>query len=208
VTRFALAVLVLLAVAGTAQAGIGERIAERLRTSGLSPEVIVTGVSMLPVVELRGAIPIGNNLFHLPLWKTLALSVVGNMIPMFLLVLLLERIVAWLSHVAFFKRFFDWLFRHTRGRSGAVARSEFWGLAVFVGIPLPGFGVWTGAVLAVVMDMPFWRSMLAGFIGVLLAAGVVTILCLLGKWGAIIASVALLAVLARAIVSVVRKRPD
>jgi uncharacterized membrane protein len=200
--------LLLAAVAGTAHAGTGERIAERLRASGLSPEVIVAAVSMLPVVELRGAIPIGNNLFHLALWKTLTLSVVGNMIPMFLLVLLLERIVGWLSHVAFFKRFFDWLFRHTRGRSGAVARSEFWGLVVFVGIPLPGMGVWTGAVLAVAMDMPYWRSMLAGFLGVLLAAVVVTILCLLGKWGAIIASVVLLAVLAQTIVTVVRKRRE
>jgi hypothetical protein len=58
------------------------------------------------------------------------------------------------------------------------------------------------------MDMPYWRSMLAGFLGVLLAAVVVTILCLLGKWGAIIASVVLLAVLAQTIVTVVRKRRE
>ena len=201
-------VLLLLSVAllGVVEAHTGERLAGTLRAKGLSPEAIVLLVSTLPVVELRGAIPVGNNLFHLPLWKTLALVIVGNMIPMFLLVLLLDRIVGWLSRVHFFKRFFDWLFRHTRGRSGAVARSEFWGLAVFVGIPLPGFGVWTGAVLAVVMDMPYWRSMLAAFIGVLMAAAIVTILSVLGFWGAIIAGVALTAVLARAIVFAFRRR--
>ena len=104
------------------------------------------------------------------------------------------------------QRFFDWLFRHTRGRSGAVARSEFWGLAVFVGIPLPGFGVWTGAVLAVVMDMPFWRSMLAAFVGVLFAAAIVTTLSVLGFWGAVIAGVVLTAVLAQAIIVGFRRR--
>ena len=184
----------------------GERLAGMLRTKGLSPEAVVMLISTLPVVELRGAIPVGNNLFHLPLWKTLVLVIIGNMIPMLLLVLVMERVVGWLSHIPVFKRFFDWLFRHTRGRSGAVARSEFWGLAVFVGIPLPGFGVWTGAVLAVVMDMPFWRSMLAAFVGVLFAAAIVTTLSVLGFWGAVIAGVVLTAVLAQAIIVGFRRR--
>jgi len=147
-TRAVVAVLLLVAVLGTAQAGTGERIAEKLRAKGLSPEMVVVAVSMLPVVELRGALPIGNNLFHLPLWKTLLLSVVGNMIPIFLVVLLLERVVALLGRIRFFKRFFDWLFKRTRSKSGAIAKYEFWGLAIFVGIPLPGTGAWTGAVAA------------------------------------------------------------
>ena len=84
VTRAAVAALLLLAVMGTAQAGTGERIAEKLRARGLSPEMVVVAVSMLPVVELRGALPIGINLFHLSLWKVLVLAIVGNMIPIFL----------------------------------------------------------------------------------------------------------------------------
>lgn len=205
-TRAVVAVLLLVAVLGTAQAGTGERIAEKLRAKGLSPEMVVVAVSMLPVVELRGALPIGNNLFHLPLWKTLLLSVVGNMIPIFLVVLLLERVVALLGRIRFFKRFFDWLFKRTRSKSGAIAKYEFWGLAIFVGIPLPGTGAWTGAVAAVAMDMPYWRSLLSIFLGVLMAAAVVTLLCLLGIWGAVIAGAALVVVLVQAIVAMVRRR--
>ncbi len=204
--RMLFAVVLLLAMLGTTYAGTGERIAEELRARGLTPELVVVAVSMLPIVELRGALPIGNNLFHLPLWKTLLLSIVGNMIPLFLVVLLLERVVALLGRIPIFKRFFDWLFRRTRGRSGTIAKYEFWGLVIFVGIPLPGTGGWTGSVAAVAMGMPYWRSLLAIFIGVLMAAAVVTLLCLLGIWGAAIAGVAVAVVLVQAVIAGLRRR--
>jgi uncharacterized membrane protein len=161
-------------LSASAHAGTGEQLARSLQTRGLSPEAVVLLVSMLPIVELRGALPIGHNLFGLPLWKTLVLSVVGNMVPIFVLVLFLERLTVWLSRVALFRRFFDWLFRRTRARSGTIAKYEFWGLAIFVGIPLPGTGAWTGAVAAVAMGLPYWRSLLSIFIGVLMAAVLVT----------------------------------
>jgi uncharacterized membrane protein len=168
--------------------------------------LIVVAISMLPVAELRGALPVGINLFHLPLWKVLLLAIVGNMVPIFLVVLLLERVVLLLGRIRIFKRFFDWLFKRTRSKSGAIAKYEFWGLAIFVGIPLPGTGAWTGAVAAVAMDMPYWRSLLSIFLGVLMAAAAVTLLCLLGIWGAVIAGVALAVVLVQTIVAMVRRR--
>jgi uncharacterized membrane protein len=204
--RTIIAVLLLVALLGTAHAGTGERIAEKLRGMGLSPEAVVVAVSMLPVAELRGALPIGINLFHLPLWKTLLLAIVGNMIPIFLVVLLLEKVVALLEHIKVFRRFFEWLFKRTRSKSGTIAKYEFWGLAIFVGIPLPGTGAWTGAVAAVAMDMPYWRSLLSIFLGVLMAAAAVTLLCLLGVWGAVIAGAALAVVLVQAIVAGLRRR--
>jgi uncharacterized membrane protein len=198
--RRALIVLVLLAVvSGVAQAGVGNRIATALEASGLSPQVVVFAVAMLPIVELRGAVPIGNNLFHLPLWQTLALSLAGNMLPIFLVVLLLEKLVVLLSRVRIFRRFFEWLYERTRRRSGIIQRYEFWGLVIFVGVPLPGTGAWTGSLAAVLLGMSYWRSLLACFVGVLIAATIVTTLSLLGVWGAVIAAAVLIGLAAQAV---------
>jgi len=96
-------------------------------------------------------------------------------------VFLLERIVAWLSHVPLFRRFFEWLFAHARSKSASIEKYEFWGLATFVGIPLPGTGAWTGAVAAEVLGLSYWKSLSAIVVGVLMAATVVTFLSVLGK---------------------------
>lgn len=178
-----------------ASANTGERIAENLQAKGLSPELVVFLVAMLPIVELRGAVPIGNNLFHLPLWKTLILSVGGNILPIILLLLLLERVVLLLNRFALFQRFFKWLFTRTRKKSGVIERFEFWGLAIFVGIPLPVTGAWTGAVAAMLLGMSYPRALLGIFLGVLIAAGIVTALSLLGWVGAVIAVVGLIIIL-------------
>jgi len=204
--QHAVVVLLLLSVISVAEAGTGERIATALQSHGLSRELVVFTVAMVPVVELRGALPIGINLLGLGLWKTLALAVTGNMVPILLVLLLLDKLTVLLSRVAVFKRFFDWLFKRTRARSGVIARYEFWGLAIFVGVPLPGTGAWTGSVAAVLMGMPYWRALLSILLGVLMAAAVVAALCLLGKWGAVVAGLALLAVLLQGIMSIVRAR--
>jgi uncharacterized membrane protein len=201
-------ILLLLVVSGVAAAGTGERMAAALQSHGLSRELIVFMVAMLPIVELRGALPIGINLFGLGLWKTLVLAVAGNMAPILIVVLLLDKLTVLLSRVRVFKRFFDWLFARTRARSGVIARYEFWGLAIFVGIPLPGTGAWTGAVAAVLMGLPYWRALLSILLGVLMAAAVVAALCLLGKWGAILAGLALLLVLAQGAMSIIRARKN
>ncbi|MEO0052582.1 MAG: small multi-drug export protein [candidate division WOR-3 bacterium] len=182
-------ILLLVAVPALVYAGSGERVAEWLGARGLSPQLVVLLVSMLPIVELRGAVPIGNNLFGLPLWQTLLLAIGGNMLPIFLVVLLLEKAVEWLGHIAVFRRFFDWLFQRTRKRSGVIERFEFWGLVIFVGIPLPMTGAWTGSVAAVLLGMPYFRALLGIFLGVLMAAVIVTALSLLKWWGVAIAVV-------------------
>ncbi len=182
-------------------AGTGERIAAELRARGMGPELVVFIVAMLPIVELRGAVPIGNNLFCLPLWKTLVLAITGNILPILLVLLLLERIVVLLSHIRLFGRFFNWLFQRTRKRSGAIARFEFWGLVVFVGIPLPMTGAWTGSVAAVLLGIPYWRALLGIFIGILLAAGIVTTLSLLGWVGAAVAGIVLITIMIYQIVA-------
>jgi len=184
----------------------GERLARGLRDRGLGPEAAVVTIAMLPIVELRGAVPVGINLFGMPWWKAVALAVVGNMAPIFVILLLLDRAVAWLGRIRLFRRFFDWLFARTRRKSGLIEKYEFLGLVLFVGVPLPMTGAWTGSVAAVIMGMPYWRAMLANFLGVLIAGAIVTTLSLLGFWGAVIAAVAFGALLVNAVVSGIRAR--
>ncbi|MGQ9677741.1 MAG: COG2426 family protein [bacterium] len=190
-----LVIVVLLFIVSSSAASTGEQFAQRMRTKGLSPELVVFLVATLPIVELRGAVPIGNNLFHLPLWKTLILSVGGNILPIIFILLLLERAVLLLNRVPLFKRFFTWLFRCTRRKSGLIERFEFWGLVIFVGIPLPVTGAWTGSVAAVLLGMSYGRALLGILCGVLLAAGIVTVLSLLGWVGAVIAGLVMVFIL-------------
>ncbi|MEO0080552.1 MAG: small multi-drug export protein [candidate division WOR-3 bacterium] len=177
--RLGLILLLILFLFESACAGTGQRIAEQLRARHIPPELIVVLVTMLPVVELRGALPIGYNLLGLPLGKVLLLSIAGNMIPIFFVLLFLEKAVTWLSRLGLFYRFFNWLFRRTRARTKGLEQDEFWGLTLFVGIPLPGTGAWTGAVAAVLLGLPYWRALLAIFTGVVMAAGAVSIPCVL-----------------------------
>jgi len=187
IRRLAYCVLVLLLTGvALAQAPVdsttaGAKLADWLQAKGLSPELIVLLIAMLPVVELRGSVPVGILLFNMPWWQAVLWSVIGNILPIFLVLLLLEKVVAWLGRFRLFRRFFDWLFTRARSKSAAVQKYEFWGLATFVGIPLPGTGAWTGAVVAVVLGLRYWRSLLACFVGVLMAAAVVTFLSVLGK---------------------------
>jgi len=175
------AALLLLLVAGTARADTGQEAASWLRARGLSPELVVVLIAALPIVELRGAVPVGILFFCMPWWQAVLWAVLGNIAPIIIVLLLLERIVAWLSHIALFRRFFEWLFARARSKSASIEKYEFWGLATFVGIPLPGTGAWTGAVAAEVLGLSYWKSLLSIFVGVLMAATVVTFLSVLGK---------------------------
>jgi uncharacterized membrane protein len=175
------AALLLLLVVGTARADTGQEAASWLRARGLSPELVVVLIAALPIVELRGALPVGILFFGMPWWQALLWAVLGNIAPIIVALLLLERIVAWLSHVPLFRRFFEWLFARARSKSASIEKYEFWGLATFVGIPLPGTGAWTGAVAAEVLGLSYWKALLSIFVGVLMAAVVVTFLSVLGK---------------------------
>ena len=179
--RAVVAVLLLATLTGTAQADTGQEAASWLRARGLSPELVVVLIAALPIVELRGAVPVGILFFCMPWWQAVLWAVLGNIAPIIIVLLLLERIVAWLSHVPLFRRFFEWLFARARSKSASIEKYEFWGLATFVGIPLPGTGAWTGAVAAEVLGLPYWKALLSIFVGVLMAATVVTFLSVLGK---------------------------
>ncbi len=166
---------------------------EGLLSLGFSKELVVLIISALPIFELRGALPVAINLFHLPWYYALPLAIIGNLLPVPVILLFLDAISRCLSKVGFFNRFLQWLFEYTRKRGGIVERYERIGLALFVAIPLPVTGAWTGSLAAVLFGLKFKHAILSIFIGIFIAGVIVTCLSLLGWVGAVIASVALCA---------------
>lgn len=141
----------------------------------LPPEAAVLFLSMLPISELRGAIPLGLYYGLDPL-STYIIAVVGNMLPVVPLLLFLGPVSDFLRRWRVFDRFFDWLFARTRRNH--TARFERWGLlalTLFVAIPLPVTGAWTGCAAAFVFGIRFWRAFLAVLCGVLISGTVVTL---------------------------------
>ncbi len=169
-----------LATSLRANPGFREDTVNWLKARGISPEGIVVIISMLPVIELRGAIPVGIFGFGFTWQKAALLSVFGNMLPIPLVLLFWESIVLLLRRTKRGARFVDWLYYRTKGRSKVIEKYEEIGLMLFVGIPLPGTGAWTGAFAANIIGLRFWKSLLFIFLGVLLAAAAVTILCQTG----------------------------
>lgn len=145
--------------------------------------LIVFLVSMVPIIELRGAIPYGVG-FGLPLWLTFLVAIVGNMIPVPFIYLFARRILLWGKDKPMIGRFFTWCLE--KGEKGGqklqkkAGRGLFWALLLFVGIPLPGTGAWTGTLAASILNMGLKKSTLACMGGVLLAGVIMGVLSLLG----------------------------
>lgn len=148
----------------------------------LPPAVTVALIAMLPIIELRGAIPVGVLLGLSPIEAATA-AVIGNLIPVPALVYLLEPVQRRLSdRYEIFARFFDWLFARTRRKHGeSYRRFKDVALVLFVAVPLPGTGAWTGAAAAYVFDIKGHRALGLISIGVLLAAVTVTVFTAAGK---------------------------
>jgi uncharacterized membrane protein len=147
--------------------------------NGLPKEAVTLILAALPISELRGAIPVALAMKQ-PLIKTLILAYIGNMLPVPLLLVLLEPISNVLRRIPIWRRFFDWLFESTKKKAGLVARYEAIGLMLFVAVPLPATGAWTGCVAASLFKIKFRYAFMAIFLGVVIAGIVVTLLTLIG----------------------------
>jgi len=178
----------------------GEKIANWLEEKGLSRTAAVAAISTLPIVELRGAVPVGIVTFKMPWWQVYLIAVAGNMIPIPFILLLLGPVSEFLMRFKIGKTFFDWLFARTRKKSASIEKYEALGLTIFVAIPLPVTGGWTGAMAAFLMGIPFWKAMLYILLGVMIAGVIMTTLSLLGWTGAIIAGAVLIGLVASTLV--------
>lgn len=128
--------------------------------------------AMMPILEIRGAIPVGVA-SGLDPWLAFAVGFVGNMLPIPILILLTRKIIEWLKKHNMLVKLTAWL--ENKGSKGAqkVQKYSFWGLFILVAIPLPGTGAWTGALVASLLDMRLKRALPAIAIGVAVAGLIV-----------------------------------
>lgn len=140
-------------------------------------------ISMVPIVELRGGIPAGV-LMGLPWYIAVIICMVGNMIPVPFIFFFARKVLEWGADKPVIGKFFSWCLE--KGRHGGeklmakAGKGMFWALLLFVGIPLPGTGAWTGTLAASLLDLDFKKSIIAVMCGVALAALIITILTLCG----------------------------
>lgn len=131
-------------------------------------------ISMVPVIELRGAIPIGVG-YGLPYWAAVVISIIGNLVPVPFIILFIRKIFELMRK---FSKKLDSvvtkLEKRAESKSEVVQKYAFWGLFVLVAIPLPGTGAWTGALVAAMLDMRMKRAFPSIALGVLGAAAIVT----------------------------------
>ncbi len=138
----------------------------------LTKYLIAFLISMVPLIELRGAIPYALAM-GLPVMPSYAVCIIGNMLPMPFIFLFARRILEWGKDKKYIGRFFAFCLE--KGHKGGeklkakAGRGLFWALLFFVGIPLPGTGAWTGTLAASILDMDFKSSVLAVLLGVALA---------------------------------------
>lgn len=145
--------------------------------------IITFLISMIPLVELRGAVPYAIS-SGIPLWQALLIGVIGNMLPVPIIFFFARHILEWGKEKPLIGNFFTWCLNkgHRGGQKLEEAAGDkgiFWALLLFVGIPLPGTGAWTGTLAASILDWDFKRSVLAVMLGVVLAGLIMGFLSLL-----------------------------
>ena len=141
----------------------------------LPPPLAVFCIAMLPVFELRGAIPAAYAMGMTDARLIYALAVAGNFVPVLPILLLLGPVERYLRRWPRWDRFFTWLFRRTVSRSDLIRRYESVGLILFVAIPAPMTGAWTGAVAAYLFKLPLRMAVPCIILGILIAGTVVTL---------------------------------
>ncbi|MBO4635003.1 MAG: small multi-drug export protein [Bacteroidales bacterium] len=140
-------------------------------------------ISMLPLIEIRGAVPYAV-IWGLPIVPSCIVAVIGNMIPVPFIFLFARKVLEWGKDKKYIGGFFTWCLE--KGEKGGrkleekAGRGLYWALFLFVGIPLPGTGAWTGMLAASILNMDFKKSTVAALLGVLLAGAIVLVLSLLG----------------------------
>lgn len=138
-------------------------------------KIIITFlVSMVPVIELRGAIPIATGLGLSP-WVAIPVAMIGNLVPIPFIIIFIKKIFAWMRKVSpKLNRVVDKMEAKADKNKEKVLKYAFWGLVLFVAIPLPGTGAWTGALVAAMIDMPLKKAFPCVVLGVIIAGIIVS----------------------------------
>ncbi len=134
----------------------------------ISPEGVIFIISMIPILELRGGL-LAASLLKVSAAKAIPLCIAGNIIPIPFILLFIRQIFKWLKKVPLFRGLVERLENRAMKKSDSIKRYEFLGLLLFVGIPLPGTGAWTGSLIASLLEVDIKKSSIAIFCGLILA---------------------------------------
>lgn len=143
----------------------------------VSKEAIIFIISMIPILELRGGLLAASPaLLNVPILTAIPLCVVGNILPIPFILLLITKILDWMKTVNIFRPIALWLENKAMSKKDQIEKYEFWGLVLFVGIPLPGTGAWTGALVAALLRMRFKKAFAAILLGIVVATVIMSVL--------------------------------
>ncbi|MCI9463822.1 MAG: small multi-drug export protein [Lachnospiraceae bacterium] len=144
----------------------------------VSKEIVIFIISMIPILELRGGL-VAAFLLEVPMAVAVPVCIIGNIIPIPFILLFIKQIFKWLKKISFFKKFIEKLETRAMNKSDSIKKYEFVGLMLFVGIPLPGTGAWTGSLIAALLEIDFKKAVLAELLGIVIA----TVIMLIGTYG-------------------------
>ena len=154
---------------------------DTLNSNGVSPHIITFLISMIPLLELRGSIIVAGGLLKLPFIQTYIVSVLGNMLPIPFILIFIKSIFKWMKNSKHLHKFPDWLEKKALSKSDQIEKYGYLGLFLFVAIPLPGTGAWTGALISVLLGLKPKKSFLFILLGVMTAGVIMTLISLLIK---------------------------
>ena len=144
-------------------------------SGSVSKEVIVFLISMIPILELRGGL-LAASLLNVSMAKAIPICILGNIIPIPFILLFIKQIFKWLKKTKLFRGLIIKMENRAMGKSDQIKRYEFLGLLLFVGIPLPGTGAWTGSLIAALLGIRFRKAFPAVVVGVCLAAFIMSVI--------------------------------
>ena len=147
-------------------------------------EIIIFIISMVPILELRGGL-LAASLLGVDIVTAIPLCILGNVLPVPFILWLITPIFTWLKGTKLFRPLVEKLEKRAMSKSEKIEKYQFWGLVLFVGIPLPGTGAWTGALIASMLNIPLKKSFPAVLLGILMATLIMSIVSY-GLLGAII----------------------
>ena len=148
---------------------ITHTLVDSLADHNISPHIITFMISMIPLLELRGGILVAGIALQQPIIITYITAVLGNMLPIPFILLFIEKIFQWMKKIKYLEKFPHWCEKKALKHSDQIKKYGYLGLYLFVAIPLPGTGAWTGSLLAVLLGLKRGKSLLFIFLGVLTA---------------------------------------
>lgn len=143
----------------------------------ISGEIIIFIISMIPILELRGGLLAASPaLLNVPILRAIPICIIGNLLPIPFILLLIEKVLDLMEKIPGLCKIARWVRQKADKNKGQIEKFGFWGLALFVGIPLPGTGAWTGSLVAALLHMKFGKAIAAILVGIAMATIIMSLL--------------------------------